>query len=133
MKHVSFPCVISLLVLLGTTTSCVKESAASGTAGTRLALAKPADQRMAQGDSNRVAIAVERTGFGDAVRVTFSNLPEGVKVDADTIIAGDSKRDFVLVAAPTAAIVELQIVTVKAVGSSITTSQTFELSVKAKS
>lgn len=133
MKHVSFPIVISLLAALFGTMSCAKESAASGTAGTRLALTKPADQRMAKGESNKVAIAIARTGFGDAVRVTFSNLPDGVSVEADSIPAGDSQRDFVLIAAPTAAIVERQIVTVKAVGSSITTSQTFELSVKSKS
>lgn len=133
MKHISFIFAVSLLTLLGATMSCSKESAASGPAGTRLALIKPADQRMAQGESNKVTIAIERTGFADPVQVTFSNLPEGVHVVEDAIPAGDSKKDFVLVAAPNAAVVEKQIVTVKVMGSSITTSQTFELTVKAKS
>ncbi len=132
MKHVSFAAAVSL-VLLGATVSCSKESAASGPSGTRLALTKPADQRMAQGESNKVAVAIDRTGFADPVHITFSNLPEGVRVEDDIIPAGDSKKDFVLVAAPTAVVVEKQIVTVRAKGSSITTSQTFELSVKAKS
>ncbi len=132
MKHISSILALSFITVLGATMGCRGESAASGPSGTRLALSTPADQRMAQGDSNKVAISIDRTGFGDAVTITFANLPEGVRVDGDTIPAGDSKKDFVLVATPTAKIVETQIVTVTAKGSKISTSQTFKLSVTAK-
>ena len=81
----------------------------------------------------KVGISIERTGFADPVSITFSNLPEGVRVDGDTILAGDSKKDFVLIASPTAAVADKKIVTVSAKGAGINTSQTFELTVKAKS
>lgn len=132
MKHASVVLAASLLALLGATSGCGKESAASGPVGTRLALTQPSNQHMAQGESNRVAISIERTGFADAVEVSFSNLPSGVKVADDTIPAGQSNKDFVLVAQPTAAVVEKQIVTVTAKGRGISTKQTFELTVKAK-
>jgi len=121
--------VVAALFALG---GCTKESAASGRSGTRLALNKPADQTMKQGDSNKVAVSVDRTGFADAVNVKFSNLPAGVRVTEESIPAGDSSRDFVLVAAPEAAVVTKQIVTVQARGQGIDTSTTFELTVKPK-
>lgn len=130
MKHIPFT--LSLLTLLGATMSCGTQSSASGPAGTRLALTEPGSQSMTQGESNKVAIQVARTGFADAVRITFSNLPDGVRVDGDTIRAGESSMDFVLVASPTARVVDKQIVTVKAQGANITTSQTFELTVKSR-
>lgn len=110
--------------------SCSKETAASGRANTRLALNKPANQTVKQGDSDKVAVSIDRTGFADAVKVSFSNLPMGVKATEDTIPAGDASRDFVLVAAPDAQVVDKQIVTVHARGNGIDLSQTFELTVK---
>jgi len=133
MKHVSLAVAASLFALLGTTMSCSKEAAASGPANTRLALSKPSDQTMSQGESNKVLVSVDRTGFAEPVTVSFSNLPQGVSVDGNSIPSGDSKKDFVLVASPTASVVERQIVTVTAKGAGISTSQTFELTVKAKS
>ena len=130
MKHV--PLLVASFLLLAAT-GCSKESAASGSSGTRLALTKPSNQSMTQGGSEKVGISIDRTGFADPVSVTFSNLPEGVRVDGDTIMSGDSKKDFVLVASPTAPVVEKKVVTVTAKGAGITTSQTFELTVKAKS
>jgi len=132
MKHTSLVAAAALLALLGANSGCAKESAASGAVGTRLALTQPGNQHMAQGESNRIAITIERTGFADPVKVNFSNLPAGVSVADDTIPAGESKKDFVLLASPTAAVVEKQIVTVTAAGRGIKTPQTFELTVKAK-
>jgi hypothetical protein len=120
----------SLLTLLAA--GCTK-SEASGRNGTALSLTKPSGQTLTQGGSNRVNIAVDRTGFADAVTVAFSNLPSGVRVEGDSIPAGSSSKDFVLIAAPDAAIVNNQIVTVQAKGAGINTSQTFELTVKSKS
>lgn len=118
------------VALLIASAGCSKETAAGGRGNTRLALNKPANQTIKQGDSNKVAVSVDRTGFAEAVKVSFSNLPTGVKVTEDTIPAGDSSRDFVLVADPTAAVTDKQIVTVHARGNGIELSQTFELTVK---
>ena len=128
MKHTYT--VLSLITLLAATACCTKESSASGKMGTRLALSKPADQEMVQGGSNKVAVSIQRTGFAETVHVTFSNLPSGVTVMDEAILPGDSSRDFVLVAAPDAGVVEDRIVTVQAKGAGINTSQTFELTVK---
>lgn len=130
----SFPIylTISSAALLIAMISCKGGSSAGSSAGTRLALSEPSNQSMAQGESKKVAIHIERTGFADPVRITFANLPSGVRVESDTILAGDSSREFVFVASPTAAVVDKQIITVTAKGSSISTSQTFEISVKSK-
>lgn len=130
MNH-STSAVLSL-VLLTTLAGCTKESAASGTGGTRLALSKPSNQTLTQGESNKVAVSVDRTGFAEQVRVSFSNLPSGVSVADTTIPPGDSSKDFVLVAAADAEVVDKRIVTVRAEGAGIDASQTFELTVKSK-
>lgn len=132
MTRVSLVVAASLFTLLGATTSCSKEAAASGPAGTKLELTKPFDQTITQGESNKVAVSIDRTGFADPVQVSFSNLPVGVTVDGNSIPSADEKKDFVLIAAPTATAVNKQIVTVTAKAAGLTTSQTFELTVKAK-
>ena len=118
--------------LLAGLAGCTKESSASGRGNTRLALNKPTNQTVKQGDTDKVKVSIDRSGFGDAVKVSFSNLPTGVKVTEDTIAAGDSSKDFVLVADPTATVVNNHIVTVHAKGAGIDTSTTFELTVKPK-
>jgi hypothetical protein len=133
MQRAAFVTAVSLFALLAFTPGCSKESAASGREGTRLALTKPSDQTLTQGESNDISISIERTGFADAVQVSFSNLPRGVRVDESAIPAGDNSKKFVLIAAPDAAVVTKQIVTVQARGAGITTPQTFELTVKPKS
>lgn len=132
MKHTAFA-LPSLVALLVATAGCTRESSASGKAGTRLTLSKPADQTLVQGESNKVTVSIDRTGFAESVRVAFSNLPPGVSVTEDAIAPGESSRAFVFVAKPDAGIVDKRIVTVTAQGAGISTSQTFELSVKSKS
>jgi hypothetical protein len=117
---------LSLLAVTG----CSKQSEAAGRGGTTLALSKPADQNITQGKSENVSISVDRHGFADAVQVSFSNLPTGVTVTEGTIPAGDSKKDFVLVAAPDAPAVNKHLVTVTARGAGAAPSQQFELTVK---
>ena len=116
------------LVLLG----CSKQAEAAGRGGSVLALNDPSNQTITQGESGQVAISIERHGFADAVQVAFSNLPTGVRVQETTISAGDSRRDFVLVAAPDAQVVTKHLVTVTARGSGAAPTQTFELTIKAK-
>jgi hypothetical protein len=123
---------VSAIALCALTAGCAKESAASGRSNTRLALSKPSNQSLTQGTSNEVKVSVDRTGFADAVQVEFSNLPRGVRVEGNSIPAGDESRDFMLIAAPDAQVVNNQIVTVHARGQGIDLSQTFELTVKPK-
>lgn len=117
--------VLSLLIA-----SCRHQDAAIKRDGSKLTLNEPANQTMRQGESNRVAVTVHRSGFSDPVRVTFSNLPHGVSVRDDTILPGDSSKAFVLVATNDAAVVEKQIVTVHALANGMETMQTFALTVK---
>lgn len=131
MKHQSFVSA-SLLALVAFTAGCKKESAVGGPNGT-LELTKPSNQSLAQGQSNPVSISIDRHGFANPVDISFSNLPKGVTVNDDVIPAGDSKKNFVLIAAPDAAIVEKHVVTVRAKALGLNPSQTFELTVKPKS
>ncbi len=132
MPRTSVVAAVSLLSLVAVT-GCSKKTEAAGREGTMLALKDPSDQTITQGGSDTVSISVDRHGFADAVQISFSNLPSGVKVAEDaTIPAGDSSRDFTLVAAPDAQIVNKQIVTVTARGAGAMPTQTFELTVKAK-
>ena len=125
----TFVVVASLLSLLASA-GCAKKSTASSRDGTRLSLKEPKDQTIKQGDTDRVAIAIDRVGFAEPVKVTFSNLPQGVRVEEDTIPAGDESKDFTLIAAADAVPVDKHIVTVHARGNGIDTAQTFELTVK---
>ena len=130
IRPLSLP--LACIALIAATMSCGTQSSASGASRTRLALSQPSDQWMAQGESKKVAIRIDRTGFADSVHIAFANLPSGVRVESETIQAGDSSKDFVLVASPTAPTTEKHIVTVTARGSDITTSQTFEISITRK-
>lgn len=132
MQRISCVATLAAASLFAVLAGCAKESSAAGRSNTRLSLSKPANQSMTQGTSNKVAISIDRGGFADAVKVAFSNLPRGVRVDEGQINAGESSHDFVLIAAPDAQLVENHNVTVTARGSGIETTQTFELTVKAK-
>jgi len=117
---------LSLFVFAG----CAHQATATNRNGSRLTLNEPSNQTIRQGETNRVAVHIAREGFGDAVKVAFSNLPRGISVQEDTIPAGDSSKDFTLIASTDAAVVERQIVTVQANGAGMNTMQTFELTVK---
>ncbi len=132
MTRVSYFVAASLFALLVATASCSKEASASGPAGTKLDLSKPSNQTITQGGSDKVAISIDRTGFADPVQVSFSNLPVGVTVDGTSIPSADENKDFTLIADPTAPVANKQIVTVTAKGAGLTTTQTFELTVKAR-
>ena len=122
--------VCASLLSLFAVAGCAHQATATNRDGSRLSLNEPSNQTLKQGESNRVAVRIDREGFGDPVKVVFSNLPRGVTVQEDTIPAGDSSKDFTLVAATDAAVVERQIVTVQANGNGMNTMQTFELTVK---
>jgi hypothetical protein len=131
MLRTSVLAAVSVLSLFAVT-GCSKKAEAAGRDGTKLSLSDPADQTITQGTTDKVSISIDRAGFAEPVQITFSNLPAGVRVDESTIPAGDSKRDFVLIAAPDAQVVNKQLVTVNARAQGANASQTFELTVKAK-
>jgi len=118
--------VLSMLMVAG----CAHQATATNHNGSRLTLNEPSNQTIHQGETNRVAVRVQRDGFGDPVKVSFSNLPRGISVQEDTIPAGDTAKDFTLIAATDAVVVERQLVTVHANSSGMNTVQTFELTVK---
>ena len=131
MKH-PVSLVFALSILIATTTSCAKESAAAGRATARFTLTGPVDQQLAQGATQKFTVTVDRTGFAEAVQVRFTGLPTGVKVEGDVIPAGLAKQEFQLIAAPTAAVGDKQIVTITATAVGVTAVQTFALTVKPK-
>lgn len=120
------------LGLLATACALGPSAVATGADGTRLALFKPANQWLKQGGLNQINLIVQRTGFRDAVEVKFVNLPKGVRVDGTSLAEGEATRDFVLIAEPDAQIVGAHPVTVEVRSHGLTTSQVFELHVKAK-
>lgn len=123
---------LCLLLAFGATSACSKEAAASGTRGTRLSLTQPSNQTVTQGESNKILISVDRTGFAGPVSIALTNLPRGITAEGDTIPSGETSRNVVLVAAPTAEVVDNRIVTVTVKGADISLTQTFELTVKAR-
>lgn len=119
------------LGLVATACALGPSAATTGPDGSRLALFKPANQWLKQGGLNQVNLIVQRTGFRDAVEVKFLNLPAGVRVDGTSLAEGESTRDFVLIAEADAQIGS-HVVTVEVRSHGLTTSQVFELHVKAK-
>jgi hypothetical protein len=101
--------------------------------GKELTMLKPANQVMAQGETNKVNITIRRTGFEGEVKIDFDNLPRGVSVAEDGRIPPDDfMRAFSLVAADDAPPVEKHVVTVHAKADDLKVTQTFELTVKAR-
>lgn len=127
----TFPIVFVTTLLIGGLFSC-SEKEASGAGDTKLELTAPADQTIERGKTNPIAIMVDRHGFEGPVDIAFSGLPQGVTVPASGgIPAGDSSRDFVLTAAPEAALVQDHVVTVVASSRDMRVTQVFKLSVEA--
>ena len=84
--------------------------------GNKLTLLKPADQTVRQGETNQVAVVIDRSGFADPVTIEFAGLPAGVRVvEADRKIpSGDHTANFTLQADANASVVAKQAVKVTA-------------------
>jgi hypothetical protein len=126
------PVLAAALLALALFPACSKQSEAAGRNGTALGLGDVKDQTITQGSTNDVGISIDRKNFADAVQISFDNLPAGVRVEGKEIPAGESRKDFRLVAAPDAALVTNHLVTVSARGSGAALTDTFQLTVKAK-
>ena len=127
-----------LLSLLGlqVLAGCGKmSSTVSGTSGRKLTLVAPADQSLNQGDNNKVALAIVRQNFEDAVEIEISELPKGVTVAGGTklsIPSGMLKTDTItLVAEKDATVVNDHRVRVTAKGpEGISVTEFFNLTVR---
>jgi hypothetical protein len=128
MNKFSILCVSSLLLVA----ACSKVEAA-GSSGKKLSLTAPANQSLRQGDTNDVAIKVDRTSFDGPVAIEFSQLPAGVTVsNPGSIPSGDEMRSYTLAVAPTATPVEKHRITVTASALDMRVQQSFEVSLKAR-
>jgi uncharacterized protein (DUF58 family) len=122
----------SVIFLLAATVSCEKTTSGASD-GRQLTVYQPADQSLKRGESNQVKVSIERKNFRDAVKVTFSQLPEGVVVtDHDKLIAPEeTSATFTLKAEPQAPLVSNHRVDVLAKASTgLESRQAFNLTVK---
>jgi hypothetical protein len=102
--------------------------------GRKLTLVAPAGQRLVQGETNRMIVAIARTGIDGPVQIKFEGLPAGVTVveSKPEIPAGSSTATFTLHAENDAQIVEDKKATVTAVGpNGMSVSERFEVDVVA--
>lgn len=100
--------------------------------GRKLTLVGPAAQKLVRGETNRIVIAVARTGIDGPVTIRFADLPAGVSVvEATPQIAADaSTATFTLHAANDAEIVPGRQATVTAVGpGGMSVSERFDIAV----
>jgi len=95
MKQVFVPLALAAVVFTGCNTQSPSNK---GEGGKVLTLKAPKTVEVAQDDSAKVEIAVERTKFDDAVSIKFDKLPEGVVVAEDNtkIDKGVKERTFTL-------------------------------------
>lgn len=122
----------AMLVVLVGTVALVGCTTDENEEGMKLSLVTVADQTLARGETNQIAITVMRSNFKDAVEVVFHNLPSGVEViEKGKIPADDNMRNFTLHAANNADLVEGHRAEVVVRGpDNLKTSQVFQITVK---
>jgi hypothetical protein len=86
--------------------------------GRKIVLVAPASQSLAQGETNRIVVAIARTGIDGPVRIKFDSLPSGVSIveSAPEIRADDSTATFTLHASNDAQVEKGHQATVTAIG-----------------
>lgn len=120
----------AVIALLAAGIGC-EQSTVQGENGRKLSVVQPSSQTMNRGDTNKIDISVSRTNFGDALGVTFSDLPRGTTVVEDKKIASDrSSGTYTLHSAPDADLVTNHVsrVTVEGPGG-MTATETFKITV----
>lgn len=110
------------------------QSKTQNAAGKKLSLSQPSNQTLTRGETNEIAISINRENFATAVKVTFSNLPNGVHVVDEREIPGDQSRmTYTLHAANDADLVANHESRVTAEGpDKMATTQTFKLTIQEK-
>jgi len=80
----------AVLALAGLTAAC-DVAKVEDEKGRKITLVAPASQKLKQGETNRVLVAIARTGVAGPVRIKFDGLPSGVTVvETPTEIPADS-------------------------------------------
>jgi hypothetical protein len=123
--------------LVPTTVGCPKKEKTTGTSkegDKTLTLTKPSDVTITRGDTAKISISIDRTGFTDAVDVKFEKLPKGVKVEEKEakIAANEKSASFNLKADADADIVKNHEAMVIVEGGGAKASMPFNISVKDK-
>lgn len=118
------------LALLALSFGACQQTKVRGAGGEQLGLREPANQWLRQGESNEVAIQINRDDFEGPVDIQFTNLPAGVTVqNPGPIPAGDFIKNYTLVVAPDAPLAKDHVVTVTASARDMRVSQNFEVDV----
>jgi hypothetical protein len=118
---------IALLAVAG----CTKSS--TGTSGNmKLTLFKPEDLTIRRGETMKVMVKIERTGFTQPVTVHFENFPAGVQLESEMSVgAGQSSVICSVHAAQDAALASGKEVRITAGGPpGLTTNENLTLTVK---
>lgn len=126
--------VAGVLALAGLVAAC-DVAKVNDEQGRKITLVAPASQKLVQGETNRVLVAVARTGINGPIHIKFDGLPSGVSVvESKTEIPADSSTaTFTLHAENDAEIVADRPATVTAVGpGGMSVSERFNLDVVAK-
>lgn len=121
------------LALAGLAAGC-KAGKVEDESGRKLTLVAPSSQKLAQGETNKILVAIARTGVDGPVHIKFEGLPSGVSVVESTteIPANSSTATFTLHAANDAEVVSDRPATVTAVGpGGMSVSERFNLDVVA--
>jgi hypothetical protein len=122
---------MSLVVVM--LAACGSNSSSRGSDNQELTLVKPTDQTIRRGESNRVAVVIDRDRFEGSIAVRFEGLPRGVRViEIDRKIGADENAaNFTLQADATADLVTNHLVKITVEGPDrLKTSESFELTVK---
>jgi hypothetical protein len=127
---------IPAVLLLGLIAGCPEQTTSvSKNADKKLTLTQPSDYTVVRGGNADVVVKIARTGFRDAVTVTFDNLPAGVEPkDKDNKIATEATSGtFALHANADAPLVTNKEVRVTVAGpDGMRATDTFKLTVKEK-
>jgi len=107
----------AILALAGLTAAC-DVGKVTDEHGRKLTLVAPASQKLKQGETNRVLVAIARTGIAGPVSIRFEGLPSGVSVvESPTEIPADSSTaTFTLHAENDAQLADSRPATVTAIG-----------------
>jgi hypothetical protein len=83
-----------------------------------------------RGDTNNVAVQINRDRFEGPVEIQFSDLPTGVTItNPGPIASGDFIKNYSLVVASDAPLAKQHVVTITASARDMRVSQTFEVDV----
>lgn len=121
-----------LVMIAGLTAACDVGQVADEQ-GRKLTLVGPAAQTLMRGETNRIVIAVARTGIDGPVTIKFDGLPSGVSiVESKPEIAADASTATFTLHASNDAEVAAKRATVTAVGpGGMSVSERFDVSVTA--